>query len=141
MTAAVIHFTPAQPKTEQTLREQLASAKEIPFTTHNLALALKSQRPVFAYFTADWCVTCKVNERVAIEIPSTQALIKDRDILVVVGDWTSQNEQIAQFLAANGRAGVPFYVYYPDPNDRRKFKILPQILTPQLMKAALDGSS
>ncbi len=93
--------------------------------------------PVFVYFTADWCITCKVNERVALDRDDTQALIAERGIKVVKGDWTNRNAEIAAVLAAHGRAGVPLYLFYPA--GARNPIVLPEILTPGGLQDVLAG--
>lgn len=89
--------------------------------------ALRGQgTPIFLYFTADWCVTCKVNEAAAINRDETIRLFRDKGIKVMVGDFTRRDPAIARFLAQHGRSGVPLYLFYPAGADARE---LPQILT------------
>jgi thiol:disulfide interchange protein len=83
-------------------------------------------KPVFLYFTADWCVTCKVNEKAAIDRTETNAAFAKAGIKTMVGDYTRRDPDITRFLAKYGRSGVPLYVYYPPNADAR---LLPQILT------------
>jgi thiol:disulfide interchange protein len=98
-----------------------------PFSEARLATLTASGRPVFVYFTADWCVTCKVNENAAIERREVVDAFAKNNTAVLVGDWTRGDATITKFLAAHGRSGVPLYLYYapgtPDP------KVLPQVLT------------
>jgi thiol:disulfide interchange protein DsbD len=71
---------------------------------------------VFVDFTAEWCVTCKVNERTTIKTDKTRKFFKDNNIELVFADWTNQDPAITQLLKEHGRAGVPLYVMYPaDP--------------------------
>lgn len=73
---------------------------------------------VFVDFTAEWCVTCKVNERVAIKTDATQKAFADNNIELVIADWTNPDPHIAALLEEHGRAGVPLYLLYPaDPNQ------------------------
>ncbi len=101
---------------------------EVAYSDAVLTEAAGGPAPVLAYFTADWCITCKVNERVALFTDTTQAALKENNVLIVKGDWTNRNEEIASLLARYGRAGVPLYLYFPaselDPI------ILPEILAP-----------
>jgi len=102
---------------------------EQPFAPATLDEALASGQPVFAYFTADWCVTCKLNERVALHTAETAALFEKKKVRVLVGDWTSQNPDITAVLAQYGRAGVPLYLYFPAGAGKDGAKVLPQLLT------------
>lgn len=102
------------------------------FSEARLAELRKENRAVFVYFTADWCVTCKVNEAAAIERDETAQLFKQRNIAVLKGDFTRSDPAIARFLAANGRSGVPYYIFYP--KDGGAPLELPQILTPSTME-------
>lgn len=83
-------------------------------------------RPVFLYFTADWCVTCKVNEASAIDRKETSAAFAKAGVVVMVGDYTRRDPQITRFLAKHGRSGVPLYLYYPKGKEAQ---VLPQVLT------------
>jgi thiol:disulfide interchange protein len=97
-----------------------------PFSEAKLAALRSQQRPVFVYFTADWCITCKVNEKGAMSSAEVAQVFKDRNVAVLVGDWTRGDATIGRFLAQHGRSGVPLYLYYA---SGREAKILPQILT------------
>ena len=67
---------------------------------------------VFVNMTADWCLTCKVNERLVFSHPEVQALLKAKQVIALKGDWTQRNEQITRFLNGYNRVGVPFYVLF-----------------------------
>jgi len=101
-----------------------------PFSEAALAEARASSRPVFVWFTADWCVTCKVNEGVAIEREATRAAFEKAGVVSLRGDWTRRDEAIASFLADQGAAGVPLYLWYPPGSEARQ---LPQVLTPEAL--------
>ena len=101
-----------------------------PFSEAALSEARASGRPVFVWFTADWCVTCKVNESVAIEREATRAAFEEAGVVTLRGDWTRRDEAIASFLADQGAAGVPLYLWYPPGGEARQ---LPQVLTPQAL--------
>jgi thiol:disulfide interchange protein len=93
-------------------------------------------KPIFVDVTAAWCITCKVNERVALADPAVRKAFSDGDVAAVRADWTRQDAGIARMLEANGRAGVPLYLFYPKPRitgERRPPIILPQILTAEEM--------
>lgn len=100
------------------------------FDEARLAALRAEGRPVFLYFTADWCVTCKVNEAAAINRAETEQLFREKGVIVMVGDFTRRDPAIARFLAAQGRSGVPLYLYYP---ARGAAVELPQILTPAII--------
>ncbi|HVQ06905.1 MAG TPA: protein-disulfide reductase DsbD domain-containing protein [Allosphingosinicella sp.] len=97
-----------------------------PFSEARLAQYRAAGTPVFLYFTADWCLTCKVNERGALASAAVAEHFRARGVKVLVGDWTLGDAAIGRFLERHGRSGVPFYLYYP-PN--RPPEVLPQILT------------
>ena len=97
------------------------------FSEAALAEARAGGKPVFLWFTADWCVTCKVNESVAIEREATKAAFDKAGVIAMRGDWTRRDPAITRFLTAHGAAGVPLYLWYP-PNDEAQQ--LPQVLTP-----------
>ncbi len=108
-----------------------------PFSEDALAQARKSGKPVFAYFTADWCLSCKVNEGTSIERESTKAAFEKAGVVVLVGDWTRRDPAITKFLTAQGAAGVPLYLWYPaGGGDPRQ---LPQVLTPDLLAELPNG--
>ena len=98
-----------------------------PFSEAALASALASGHPVFAYFTADWCLTCKVNERAAIERDATHAAFAKAGVIVLKGDWTRRDPAITRYLTAQGAAGVPLYIWYPA--GAKAPQKLPQVLT------------
>ncbi len=106
------------------------------YTPARLAALLAEQRPVFVNFTADWCVTCKVNERVALSNTEVGRAFQRTGVVYLKADWTSRDPVIAATLAEHGRAGVPLYLLYgPGAAEPR---ILPQILTPGAIINAID---
>jgi thiol:disulfide interchange protein len=124
----------------QSSMENDATRISTPFTTEAYEAALAGDFPVFVNMTAAWCISCKVNERVAIYTPATQTLFKDHNVVYLKGDWTNQDPAITKFLESYGRNGVPLYVYYgpkKSNGERPEPKILPQILTPGLLEQTL----
>jgi thiol:disulfide interchange protein len=101
--------------------------KSEPFTEARLAALQQEGRAVFVYFTADWCVTCKVNEKGALEREQVAQAFAEKQVAVLVGDWTRGDATIDRFLEKHGRSGVPLYLYY-EPG--KPVEILPQVLTP-----------
>mgnify|MGYP000191555137 FL=1 len=100
-----------------------------PFSEAALAEARAANRPVFVYFTADWCLTCKVNEGVALERAETAQALEEANALVLRGDWTRRDPDITVFLTQQGVAGVPLYLWYA-PGSAQPER-LPQVLTPR----------
>lgn len=77
--------------------------------------------------TASWCLTCLVNERVALDTEAVHRLFAINDVALLVGDWTRQDPALTNFLRANGREGVPVYLYFPA--HAGNLVTLPQVLT------------
>lgn len=109
------------------------------YSEQNLAALLADEETVFAYFTAEWCITCKVNEQVALFTDDTQALFADRGIVMLKGDWTNRNAEIASLLADYGRAGVPLYLLFPKGSSEAV--VLPEILTPGIIRDAVEQNT
>ena len=101
-----------------------------PWSQEAVAVEMKSGRPAFVYFTADWCLTCKANEAAAIDRKEVRDAFKAADVRVLAGDWTNGDPEITRFLESRGRAGVPLYLWY-EPG--RAVEELPQILTPSML--------
>ncbi|MFN2425600.1 MAG: protein-disulfide reductase DsbD family protein [Candidatus Binatia bacterium] len=93
-------------------------------------------RVVFVDFTADWCLSCKVNERVALAGDEFADTIRTHEAIVMKADWTRADPRITDALASFGRSGVPLYVVYPR-NLSLEPIVLPQILTPGIVRDAL----
>jgi thiol:disulfide interchange protein len=127
--AVAIFLVPAAPP-PGTRAQGLLNAER--FSEARLARRLAEGRPVFVYFTADWCLTCKVNESAALERKEVADAFASRDVAVLVGDWTRGDAEIGRFLASHGRSGVPLYLYYA---PGKEVEILPQILTPGRLAA------
>jgi thiol:disulfide interchange protein DsbD len=92
-------------------------------------------RPIFVDFTASWCLSCQVNERVALSQPSVQQAFQAANVALLKADWTRHDEAITQALAALDRSGVPAYALYtPGQSDP---EMLPEVLTPGIVTDAL----
>ena len=94
-------------------------------------------RPVFIDFTAAWCLTCKVNERIAFSSNEVQQLVKARGIAMLKADWTSRDPAITRALAGFGRSGVPLYVLY-EADPAAQPRLLPEILSPGILLKAFS---
>jgi thiol:disulfide interchange protein DsbD len=105
-----------------------AGARWEPFTPKRLAALRAQGTPVFVNFTAAWCITCLVNERVALQSPAVAEAFARKGVVYLKADWTNKSPEIAALLESFGRSGVPLYVVYgrsaPDPPQ-----VLPQILS------------
>ena len=110
------------------------------FTPERVADYVESGQPVFVYFTADWCVNCKLNERVALASDKVGAAFRERGIKVLEGDWTNQDPAITEWLRRHGRVGVPLYLYFPKGSSVAEAAVLPQILLPDIVIAAIDAA-
>ena len=109
-----------------------------PFTPELVAKYRAEGRPVFVDFTASWCLSCQVNERVVLDRDDVRQRLASSGVALVRADWTRHDEVIAQTLAGLGRSGVPTYVFYPaDP--AKEPQILPEVLTPGIVFSALDA--
>ena len=104
-----------------------------PFTAARLDTLLAANEPVFINMTADWCITCKVNEKVAFGEKFRDALAEN-GVTYLVGDWTARDPEISALLEKFGRAGVPLYAVFPREGDPI---LLPQILTSDRVVDAL----
>ena len=102
--------------------------------------ALRAEgKPVFLNLTAAWCITCLVNERVALSERAVLDAFNNSGITYLKGDWTNQDDRITKLLAEFGRSGVPLYVIYPKGANASPV-VLPQILTPKIVLAAIEAT-
>jgi thiol:disulfide interchange protein len=121
---------------------ELLANRENALTTHwglwsanEMAFAEQQGHPVFVDFTAKWCLSCQVNERVALTRPEVMATFADHHVVLLKADWTQHDDAITEALQKLGRSGVPAYALYVpgDPNPR----LLPEALTPGIVLDAL----
>ena len=116
-----------------------------PFSESRLAEELAGDAPVFTEMTAAWCITCKVNHKIAIDIASTKTLFAEENVQYLIGDWTNEDPEITKYLQRYGRNGVPLYVFYgprdPVTKQRPEPELLPQVLTPDIVKSYIEGDS
>jgi thiol:disulfide interchange protein DsbD len=120
-------------------RAAQAEDGRVPYSAPALAKYRAEGRQVFIDMTADWCITCKVNEKAVLDTPAFEKLLKDTNTVYMVGDWTDQDAEISAFLDQFHSPGVPLYVVYPAGGGEGKR--LPQLLSESLMREQLAGTS
>ncbi|CAN5325656.1 thioredoxin family protein [soil metagenome] len=109
------------------------------WTPERLAALRAEGRPVFVDFTAAWCVTCKVNEGAALSNQAFADTLAKTNTAYLVADWTNRDAVIAKALADFGRVGVPLYLVYPASGGDAV--VLPQLLTPGLVRSAIEKAA
>ena len=116
-------------------RDASDAAGWLPYSKEKLASALAAKQPVFVDFTADWCLNCKVNERVTLSNSEVLAAFRDKGVVMLKADWTRGDISITEELNRYGSVGVPFYLLHrPDSEEPVTF---PEILRPQMLLDAL----
>lgn len=108
-----------------------------PWSEARMASYVARGKPVFVYFTADWCLTCKVNETAAIDRDEVRDSFGKAGVKVLAGDWTNGDPAITRFLEGRGRAGVPFYLWYASGKPPEE---LPQVLTPGMLISRAEAA-
>ena len=111
-------------------RASLTNAGAEAWSDARAAQYLARGNKVFVYFTADWCLSCKVNEATAIDRDGVRDAFNKGGVKMLAGDWTNGDPAITRFLEAHGRAGVPYYLWYAPGRPPEE---LPQILTPAML--------
>lgn len=135
----VLVLLPLESRPAEAAAEERASGT-VAYDAAEIASQLEKGRPVFAYFTADWCITCKVNEQFVLADERVREAIEDLDVAVFRGDWTRRDEGIRAELARFGRAGVPVYVVY-GPGRPTDPEVLPELLTVEMLLAHLRAAA
>lgn len=119
------HVRPLSPAAQ--LQPGIAQA----YTPELLAQLRTEQKPVFVNLTAAWCITCLVNEKVALHRQTVRQHMREQGIYYLVGDWTNRDAHITELLNQHQRSGVPLYLYYAA--DQKEAAVLPQVLTEGLL--------
>ncbi len=110
----------------------------VPFTSNVVEKYRAQGRPVLVDFTASWCLSCQVNERVVLDRADVQQRLRESGVALVKADWTRHDESIGTALAALGRSGIPAYALYP-ATPGSPAQLLPEVLTPGSIYSALDS--
>jgi len=108
-----------------------------PYSAERLAQLRAAGKPVFVNVTAAWCLTCLVNERVALRAPSVTDVFARRGVAMLRADWTTRDPAITKVLGAFGRSGVPLYVLYSP--RAAEATMLPQILSEGIVVDAVES--
>jgi thiol:disulfide interchange protein DsbD len=107
-----------------------------PFSTKALEAHLRAGKPVFLDFTAEWCLTCKVNERTVLRDQAVVERFRSSGIVAMKADWTNRNPEITRLLSRFGRSGVPLYVVF-HAGDAVSPAVLPEVITTGIVLDAL----
>ena len=108
-----------------------------PYSQQTLDQARAAGHPVFIDFTAAWCLSCQVNERLVLRSAEVQRQFAEHNITLLKADWTQYDPEITKRLASVGRSGVPTYVIYP-PSPTGNADVLPELLTKDIVLTALQ---
>ena len=130
----------AEPSATGSLKESPEGIDWQPWSPAAVAKARSEGRPVLVDFTADWCLTCQVNKKTSIEIPSVRAKLKELNAVALLGDYTRTPDSILAELNRFARAGVPLVLVYPK-NPAEPPIVLPEVLTPGIVLDALDRAN
>ena len=112
---------------------------KVPFSEQRLADLRAANRVVFVNMTADWCVTCKANEKTVLGREGFQQALADADAAYLVGDWTNVDPALTAFLQRHRAVGVPLYVVFPRGGGEGR--ILPTVLTTDIVRQALADAA
>ncbi len=109
-----------------------------PFTPDAVAQYRAQGKPVLVDFTASWCLSCQVNERVVLDRADVQDRLRRSGVVLIKADWTQHDATIGEALASLGRSGIPAYALYPAAADAAP-TLLPEVLTTGSVYTALDN--
>ncbi|MGQ0619608.1 MAG: protein-disulfide reductase DsbD family protein [Panacagrimonas sp.] len=134
LAAVSLAFHPALRVSTGETGKQVAAGWE-PYSDSRLAQLRAEGRSVFVDFTADWCLTCKLNERGTLRSDRVKELFRSRDVVLLVGDWTRSDPAITAVLTRYGRSGVPLYLA---SSKGAEPQVLPQVLSPDIVVQAFQ---
>lgn len=120
--------------------QRAAAADHEPYSPERLAQLRAQGKPVFVNLTASWCITCLVNERVALSTDEVRDAFEKQGVTYLKGDWTRQDPRITELLKQHDRSGVPLYLFYPAGTGSGA-QVLPQLLTPGIVTTALRAGT
>jgi thiol:disulfide interchange protein DsbD len=133
--STLIAIDNGQEPASATTRNHTREIAVLPFTPARLAALQAEDKAIFLNATADWCITCKVNERLALT-PKVKAAFAEAGVVYMLADWTRQDTEIAQLLADYGRRGVPLYLWF---SPSGAVEVLPQVLTEPMLLSRIEG--
>jgi thiol:disulfide interchange protein DsbD len=111
-----------------------------PFSLPRLEALLRDNETVFIDFTAEWCLTCKVNEKTVLTDTDVVERFRRQRIVAIKADWTNRNPEITKLLAKFGRSGVPLYVIFPAGKPGEPI-VLPEVITSSIVLDAIDRAT
>jgi thiol:disulfide interchange protein len=135
-----LNWRVALPDASGSLRESADGIDWQPWSAAAVAQARAAGKPVLVDFTADWCLTCQVNKKTSLEIPSVREKLKSLNAVALLGDYTHFPDAITTELQRYNRAGVPLVLVYPKSAEEAPI-VLPEFLTPGMVVSALDRAA
>jgi thiol:disulfide interchange protein DsbD len=135
--AGSILFSPVLKSTNVSLAETDADGSYEIYSAERLAALRAEGKPVFVNMTAAWCITCLVNESIALGSEAFITAMEEKGVTYLKGDWTNNDPVITAVLRQYNTSGVPLYLMYPADPDQPA-EVLPQILTENIMLEALE---
>jgi thiol:disulfide interchange protein len=119
---------------------QAATSDSQPYSATTLAELRAAGKPVFLNVTADWCITCLTNEKIALGSNAVKTAFANQGIIYLKGDWTHYDATITELLGQFGRSGIPLYVFFPADANAQPI-VLPQLLTPSTVVDAITPTA
>jgi thiol:disulfide interchange protein DsbD len=126
------------PQTKTAASRAAAQTEWQPYSPALLQQYLSEGKPVFVDFTADWCLSCQVNQRVVLDRDDVQKALKSSGVELLKADWTHHDKNISEALQQLGRSGIPTYALYSGQSGAPP-QLLPEVLTPGIVFRALDS--